>query len=238
MSATSPAAGSTVLGEFFEEDGRIAHEELRGAVDMLQEHAPRSPKAARQELQKLVRTQVVTLDLALKEAADGLLPTTAVDPVTLPEASLRLRYAAQHERSLFQSLRLLETLQRRQDKEPALGEDADGESVFRVSPSDVRPFCVAAAVPAAPKGNQPGAAETAAATQKRPETQPAGARGSDDPTAAPNEANFDASLCDELTLDANLPFPAFLEQVRDRLRGGLALAVIEDAPPDGPGEVA
>ncbi len=40
-----PGGWVTVLGEFFEEDGRIAHEELRGAVDMLLEHAPRSPKA-------------------------------------------------------------------------------------------------------------------------------------------------------------------------------------------------
>ena len=137
-----------------------------------------------------MRKQVVTLEMALKEAADGLRPTEAVDIVTLPEASLRLRYAARRERSLFQSLRLLETLQRRQDKEPALGEEIGD-----------------------------GPVESGVTTQPTVTGVSDSDTAEDPDAAAPNEANFDASLCDDETSDANLPFPAFLDQVRQRLAG-------------------
>ncbi len=50
--------------------------------------------------------------------------------------------------------------------------DPGGVYVFRVSPWDVSPFFVAAAVSAAPGWFPSGAAETAAATKKRPEIQP------------------------------------------------------------------
>ncbi len=103
-----------------------------------------------------------------------------------------MRFSVRHEshwsRVLFQSLYALDAAQ----------EVGGVQYVFRVSPSDVSPFCVAAAVSAAPEGNQPGAAETAAATQKSPENQPSETRNTyqTQPTKQPpGQEALDAAQC-------------------------------------------
>ncbi len=101
---------------------------LMRLVEDLEDEAPETIAEARQHLEALVEDQWASLGAVSPTSAPSCpVPAAArpIDPLADPAAALRLRYMTHHERTLMQSLRMLDSLQRRRARndEPGLPEN-------------------------------------------------------------------------------------------------------------------